>query len=87
MDKITIHGDSLIVINWLNKVWNCHNLLLQALLEEVRSLAEEFERICFKHIYREINVEVDSYSKEGLLLKKGEWVLFENGTTSSDCTF
>ena len=39
LDKLIVHGDSMIVINSLNKVWNYHILLLQALLEGVQSLA------------------------------------------------
>ena len=72
-----------IIIYTILMAWICHNLFLQALLEEVRYFDDAFASISFRHVYRENNGEVDFYSKEGLLLKKGEWVLFYSGTVLS----
>ena len=67
---MSVHGDSMIIINWMNKKMSCYNLSLQAFLEETRQISEEFEDIIYYHICRELNMNVHSLSKEGLLMKK-----------------
>ena len=66
--KLEVFGDSMVVINWINKTQRCRNSSLDTLYEEVNRILTNFESISFKHVYREWNMEADKLSKAGLNL-------------------
>ena len=57
--KLQVFGDSMVVINWLNKTKKCRIATLDALYEETTRSLSFFESISFKHVYRERNVDAD----------------------------
>ena len=75
--QLQVYGDSMVVINWLNKTQKCRNASLDVLYEETCRSLSFFESISFKHVYREHNEEVDKLSKAGLNLQQGHWKILE----------
>ena len=67
--NLQVFGDSMVVINWLNKTQKCRNASLDVLYEETCRSLSFFESISFKHVYREHNEEADKLSKVGLNLQ------------------
>jgi hypothetical protein len=47
------------------------NFLLQPLLWDINNLKLTLSHLSFAHVYRDINIEVDMISKEGLCLQEG----------------
>jgi hypothetical protein len=76
--SIHIFGDSLNVINWVQKTQKCHNIQLITLLEEIFIFLGAFDMVCVRHVYRELNMDVDSLYKEGLQLGLGQWIIIED---------
>ena len=76
--KLQIFRDSLVIINWVNKVQRCINLALSSLFEEVNRLWTNFDHISWRHVYRERNTTADRISKKGLKMEHGTWNFFEN---------
>ena len=68
--KIQIFRDSMLVINWVNKIQICRNINLFPLYDEVCQIMETFDSIISPHVYKEQNVEVDRISKEGLMMNQ-----------------
>ena len=56
---LQIYGDSKMVIEWASGNINITMPHLQHLLNEIQMLRSHFEQICFAHIYRELNTEVN----------------------------
>ena len=79
--RIQIFGDSLAILNWIDKTQRCRNLSLSALFEEANRLLSNFDSITFKHVYRERNEEADRLSKAGLNLAMGTWKILETKDT------
>ena len=79
--RLQIFGDSMIVINWINKVQNCRNITLAALYEEVHGLITTFDVITCRHVFRERNNEAGKLSKEGLNMEAGTWKFLEQRET------
>ena len=75
--RIQIFGDSLVILNWVNKVQRRRNISLITLFEEVNKLMENFDYITCCHVYREINTDVDRLSKNGLTMEHGPWKFLE----------
>ena len=69
--KIQLFGDSQLVINWANGKFRLLNLELAQVLNEVNRLADLFEHLDLKHIYRERNSLVDGLAKVGALVMDG----------------
>ena len=74
---LQMFGDSIIVINWINKVQFCHSVFLNSILVETQRLLEELDTFSCRHVYREQNVEVHQLSKLGLTLPHGQWKILE----------
>ena len=74
---IKVFGDSLNVINWVKRIQTCKDLLLCNILQSIWDVMESFELITYTHVYRENNSQVDSASKEGLLLDPSMWKVKE----------
>jgi ribonuclease HI len=73
LKSIQLFGDSLNVINWVQKTQHCHNILLQPILRETHNLLDTFDHFSIQHVYRNRNAIADSLSKEGLNLNFGQW--------------
>ena len=50
---LQVFGDSLLVINWVNRIQICHISRLVTILEEVMRIIIDFDSISLSHIYRE----------------------------------
>ena len=74
---LQIFGDSMIIINSINKVQFCHILSLNSILTKTQRLLEELDTFSCQHVYREQNVEVDKLSKIGLTLPHRHWKILE----------
>jgi ribonuclease HI len=72
ISNLQIFGDSMLVINWLWKSQQCHNIILSPILDEVFTIANIFTNLSFQHVYRERNVKADSLSKEGSFMAHGQ---------------
>ena len=75
--KVQVFGDSMVVINWINKTQRCKNYSLDTLYEEVNRNLSNFESISFKHVYWERNMDTNKLSKAGLNLQWGSWKIME----------
>ena len=51
--KTQVFADSMVVINWINKIQKCRNISLNALFVEVNTLVTNFESLSLKHVYME----------------------------------
>ena len=61
------------VIKWTNKKQFCHNIQLFPILEEIHRLLDTFDTVTISHVYRDINMTIDTLSKDGLQLLQGQW--------------
>jgi ribonuclease HI len=59
------YGDSKVVIEQVNKEWNCVKDTMDAYCTEIRKLEGHFEGIEFQHVTRNNNVAADVLSKLG----------------------
>ena len=82
--NLQVFGDSLVVINWMNKIQRRRNTSLVALFEEVNRLLANFESLSLKHVYRERNMEADRLSKAGINLEWGTWKITEKKETEAN---
>jgi len=64
--NLQIFGDSHLMINWINGIYNCHLHTLRDLVEEAIELKSQFQSFICSHIYRERNELVDLRSKEAM---------------------
>lgn len=67
---ISVCGDSLLVINQINKIYKVKNPILLDLYDEVIRLTTNFTYIDFNHVYRKDNKRADELSNIGLKYKK-----------------
>ena len=65
------------VINWIKGTQVCRNLRLTNILYSITNVLESYDTFSCRHVYGEINKEVDKASKEGLLLTLGQWKIKE----------
>ena len=63
--RLLIYGDSLVVINQVNKDWDCTKETMDAYYAEVRKLEKHFRGFKFHHVVRDINVAADVLAKLG----------------------
>ena len=68
---ITIFGDSLVIISWVNRLATLNVPSLSHWCDEILSLLQYVHPMTIKHIYREHNQQVDGLSKQALLLDPG----------------
>ena len=73
IQKLHIFGYSLLVIEWIEKGKNVHNIFLWPLYDELMVIALSFQDMCFQHIYREMNGVEDPLSNESLQLTPSNW--------------
>lgn len=63
---LSVCGDSLLVINQVNKIYKVKNPILADLYDEVIKLTKHFTHINFNHVYRKYNKRADQLSNEAL---------------------
>jgi ribonuclease HI len=59
INKITLHSDSQLVVNQMKGIYKVKNQELAPLNQDVKALADSFEKIDFTYIPRELNKEAD----------------------------
>ena len=62
IDVLTVEGDSMLVIQQMNKIYKCKSPNLFELYEKANELAAKFKIIYFNHIYRNLNKRADQLS-------------------------
>jgi hypothetical protein len=60
-----VYGDSLLVVQQVNKEWDCNKETMDAYVQEVRKLENKFSGLEVHHVLREHNVGADTLSKLG----------------------
>jgi hypothetical protein len=61
--RLLVYGDSAVVINQVNKSWDCNKENLDNYCLEVRKLENKFYSLEFHHVVRDNNVAADVLSK------------------------
>lgn len=64
--KITVVGDSLLVINHMNNIYQCKSINLIPLYEEAKELEKHFEAITYQHVLRNNNKRADYLSNKAI---------------------
>jgi ribonuclease HI len=63
--RLLVYGDSLLVVQQVNKEWDCNKEIVDAYVQEVRKLEKKFSGLEVHHVIREHNVGADILSKLG----------------------
>jgi ribonuclease HI len=63
--RLLVYGDSLLVVQQVNKEWDCNKETMDAYVQEVRKLESKFFGLEVHHVLREHNVGADILSKLG----------------------
>jgi ribonuclease HI len=63
--RLLVYGDSLLVVQQVNKEWDCNKETMEAFVQEVRKLENKFSGLEVHHVLREHNVAADALSKLG----------------------
>ncbi|CAD6212800.1 unnamed protein product [Miscanthus lutarioriparius] len=70
-ESIKVYGDSKLVTNQVNGVWQTRNQNMKELCNEVRQLKENFNSFEISHVPREWNAEADRQANMGIRLESG----------------
>ena len=73
---MNIYGDSLLIIKWMCREYQLHNVFLELMLAETSRISLAFDEVNFKHIYMENHFEADSLTKDGVNLNLGVFSIF-----------
>jgi ribonuclease HI len=63
--RLLVYGDSLLVVQQVNKEWDCNKETIEVYVQEVRKLENKFSGLEVHHVLREHNVAADTLSKLG----------------------
>jgi ribonuclease HI len=63
--RLLVYSDSLLVIQRVNKEWDCNKETMDAYVQEVRKLENKFSSLEVHHVIREHNIGADKLSKLG----------------------
>jgi ribonuclease HI len=63
--RLLVYGNSLLVVQQVNKEWDCNKEMMDAYVQEVRKLENKFSGLEVHHVLREHNVGADILSKLG----------------------
>jgi ribonuclease HI len=63
--RLLVYSDSLLVVQQVNKEWDCNKETMDAYVQEVRKLENKFSGLEVHHVIREHNVSADILSKLG----------------------
>jgi ribonuclease HI len=61
--RLLVYGDSLLVVQQVNKEWDCNKEMMDAYVQEVRKLENKFSSLEVHHMVREHNVGTDILCK------------------------
>ena len=70
--QLTVQGDSELIIKQMKKEYAVKSSNIKAYYEAAAALAAKFERVQFKHVYRNHNVRADALSNAGIELMTGD---------------
>lgn len=65
-NRLTVYGDSLLVINQATGVWKCKSPNLLPILKTINELKGQFEHLEFLHVRREENKRADALANEAM---------------------
>jgi ribonuclease HI len=57
--RLLVYGDSLLVVQQVNKEWDCNKEIMDAYVQEVLKLENKFSGLEVHHVVREHNVDAD----------------------------
>jgi hypothetical protein len=60
-----VYGDSLLIVQQVNKEWDCNKEMMDAYVQEVRKLENKFSGLEVHHVLSEHNVGTNILSKLG----------------------
>lgn len=63
--RLIVYGDSLVVINQINKDWGCSTESMGKYYATVKQIEGKLEGLEYLHVERDHNVAVDTLSKLG----------------------
>jgi ribonuclease HI len=63
--RLLVYGDSLLVVQQVNKEWDINKDTMDAYVAEIRKLESKFSRLEIHHVIRDNNVGADVLSKLG----------------------
>jgi ribonuclease HI len=63
--RLLVYGDSFVVVNQVNKHWDCTKETMDAYCAKVRRLEKNFEGLEILHVVCDLNVAVDVLAKLG----------------------
>jgi hypothetical protein len=63
--RLLVYGDSLLVVQQVNKEWDCDKETMEAYVQEVRKLENKFSGLEVHLVLREHNIAADALSKLG----------------------
>jgi ribonuclease HI len=63
--RLLVYGDSLLVVQQVNKEWDSNKEMMDVYVQEVRKLENKFSSLEIHHVVREHNVGADILSKLG----------------------
>jgi ribonuclease HI len=63
--RLLVYGDSLLVVQQINKEWDCNKEIMDTYVQEVRKLENKFSGLEVHHVIREHNIGADILSKLG----------------------
>jgi hypothetical protein len=63
--RLLVYSDSLLVVQQVNKEWDCNKETIYAYVQEVHKLENKFSGLEVDHVIREHNIGVDILSKLG----------------------
>jgi ribonuclease HI len=63
--RLLVHGDSLLVVQQVNKEWDINKDTMDAYVTEIRKLEEKFSGLEIHHVICDNNVGADVLSKLG----------------------
>ena len=69
--SIQIYGDSELLIKLINLEGHFNNSVLNKILQRIRILMKEFEKVDTFHILRDLNRRADSMANNAFLLAQG----------------
>lgn len=65
-NRLSVYGDSILVINQVMGVWECNAPKLVPILKAVNKLKSKFEKIEFTHVMRNDNKRADALANEAM---------------------
>ena len=58
----------MISIRWMKEQLQIHSVRVHSMALHLKEISRQFQEIIFSHVYKELNMQVNSLSKEGLLM-------------------